>query len=196
MITMVPYVASMAAKGRSDSMFFDPGLAAEGTDAEGRRVRILVDGRKRFMVANKVYEDSEATERSSGGRRQTPVSRHSSGRRSSGARSGTSSSPFTMMAGGNGSVRRISHWQCRSSAESRTKTRSQTTYLPGGWKSIKVVEMDSRYRNEKKKLVTFSIEPSFKEALEEIARDKGLSWSALVRMALREFARKHQTEIK
>lgn len=62
MITMVPYVASMAAKGRSDSMFFDPGLAAEGTDAYGLHVRILVDGGKRFMVANKVYENGEATE--------------------------------------------------------------------------------------------------------------------------------------
>lgn len=42
-------------------------------------------------------------------------------------------------------------------------------------------------RNEKKTLTTFSIEPSFKTELTGIFSGMGLSWSAGVRFALKEF---------
>ena len=44
---------------------------------------------------------------------------------------------------------------------------------------------------EKKILTTFSIEPSFKDELEELFADMGLGWAAGVRFALREFYKKY-----
>lgn len=44
---------------------------------------------------------------------------------------------------------------------------------------------------EKKVLTTFSIEPSFKEELEELFADMGLGWAAGIRFALKEFSKKH-----
>ena len=47
---------------------------------------------------------------------------------------------------------------------------------------------------EKKILTTFSIEPSFKEELEELFADMGLGWAAGVRFALREFHKKYSSK--
>ena len=47
---------------------------------------------------------------------------------------------------------------------------------------------------EKKILTTFSIEPSFKEELEELFSDMGLGWAAGIRFALKEFAKKYGSE--
>ena len=44
---------------------------------------------------------------------------------------------------------------------------------------------------EKKVLTTFSLEPTFKEELEEVFEDLGLGWSAGVRFALKEFYKKY-----
>lgn len=44
---------------------------------------------------------------------------------------------------------------------------------------------------EKKVLTTFSIEPSFKTDLEELFNDLGLSWSAGIRFALKDFYKKY-----
>lgn len=44
---------------------------------------------------------------------------------------------------------------------------------------------------EKKILTTFSIEPSFKEELENIFADMGLGWAAGIRFALKEFSKKY-----
>ncbi len=47
---------------------------------------------------------------------------------------------------------------------------------------------------EKKILTTFSIEPSFKEELEELFADMGLGWAAGIRFALKEFTRKYNNK--
>ncbi len=47
---------------------------------------------------------------------------------------------------------------------------------------------------EKKILTTFSIEPSFKEELEELFSDMGLGWAAGIRFALKEFTKKYGSE--
>ncbi len=44
---------------------------------------------------------------------------------------------------------------------------------------------------EKKILTTFSIEPSFKNDLEEVFDDMGLGWAAGIRFALKEFYKKY-----
>lgn len=44
---------------------------------------------------------------------------------------------------------------------------------------------------EKKELTTFSIEPSFKEELQNLFDDMGLGWAAGIRFALKEMLRKH-----
>lgn len=44
---------------------------------------------------------------------------------------------------------------------------------------------------EKKILTTFSIEPSFKEELEELFTSMGLGWAAGIRFALKEFSKKY-----
>lgn len=44
---------------------------------------------------------------------------------------------------------------------------------------------------EKKVLTTFSVEPSFKQELEELFSDLGLGWSAGVRFALKDFYKKY-----
>ncbi len=44
---------------------------------------------------------------------------------------------------------------------------------------------------EKKILTTFSIEPSFKDELEELFADMGLGWAAGIRFALKEFSKKY-----
>lgn len=44
---------------------------------------------------------------------------------------------------------------------------------------------------EKKILTTFSIEPSFKEELEELFDSMGLGWAAGIRFALKEFYKKY-----
>ncbi len=48
-----------------------------------------------------------------------------------------------------------------------------------------------REGKEKKILTTFSIEPSFKEELEELFDDLGLSWAAGIRFSLKEFYKKY-----
>lgn len=47
---------------------------------------------------------------------------------------------------------------------------------------------------EKKVLTTFSIEPSFKEELEELFSDMGLGWAAGIRFALKEFSKKYSNK--
>ena len=47
---------------------------------------------------------------------------------------------------------------------------------------------------ENKKLVSFSIEPTFKDSLVSIFNEMGLSWSSGVRMALKDFERKYQKQ--
>ena len=47
---------------------------------------------------------------------------------------------------------------------------------------------------EKKILTTFSIEPSFKEDLEEVFDEMGLGWAAGIRFALKEFYKKYSTK--
>ncbi len=47
---------------------------------------------------------------------------------------------------------------------------------------------------EKKILTTFSIEPSFKEELEELFSDMGLGWAAGIRFALKEFTKKYGSD--
>lgn len=49
----------------------------------------------------------------------------------------------------------------------------------------------NREAKEKKILTTFSIEPSFKEELEELFSDMGLGWAAGIRFALKEFYKKY-----
>ena len=49
----------------------------------------------------------------------------------------------------------------------------------------------SKEAKEKKILTTFSIEPSFKEELEDIFSDMGLGWAAGIRFALKEFSKKY-----
>ncbi len=44
---------------------------------------------------------------------------------------------------------------------------------------------------EKKILTTFSIEPSFKEDLEDVFDGMGLGWAAGIRFALKEFYKKY-----
>ena len=44
---------------------------------------------------------------------------------------------------------------------------------------------------EKKILTTFSIEPSFKNDLENLFADMGLGWAAGIRFALKEFYKKY-----
>lgn len=44
---------------------------------------------------------------------------------------------------------------------------------------------------EKKILTTFSIEPSFKDELEELFDSMGLGWAAGIRFALKEFYKKY-----
>lgn len=51
-----------------------------------------------------------------------------------------------------------------------------------------------RETKEKKILTTFSIEPSFKEELEELFSDMGLGWAAGIRFALKEFTKKYGSE--
>lgn len=53
----------LVSSGRTDSMFFDPSVVISGTDDKGRNITVSVEGHKRFMLANKVYEDEEATEK-------------------------------------------------------------------------------------------------------------------------------------
>lgn len=47
---------------------------------------------------------------------------------------------------------------------------------------------------EKMILTTFSIAPSFKEELEELFSDMGLGWAAGIRFALKEFAKKYNSQ--
>ena len=59
----------------------------------------------------------------------------------------------------------------------------------GGQKAKQVFGVkDSK---EKKILTTFSIEPSFKDELEELFADMGLGWAAGIRFALKEFSKKY-----
>ncbi len=55
----------------------------------------------------------------------------------------------------------------------------------------KAKEVFSQAGKEKKVLTTFSIEPSFKAELEELFSDLGLSWSAGVRFALKDFSKRY-----
>ena len=58
MIRMSDHAAEMCAKHCSDSMFFDRGeIVIEGTNENGARITVVVDGHKRFMLCNVVYED-------------------------------------------------------------------------------------------------------------------------------------------
>lgn len=55
----------------------------------------------------------------------------------------------------------------------------------------KAKDVFSANAKEKKVLTTFSLEPTFKEELEEVFEDLGLGWSAGVRFALKEFYKKY-----
>ena len=59
----------------------------------------------------------------------------------------------------------------------------------GGKKAKQV--FGSKETKEKKILTTFSIEPSFKEELENLFSDMGLGWAAGIRFALKEFTKKY-----
>lgn len=59
---------------------------------------------------------------------------------------------------------------------------------------MKAKRVFSNSEKEKKILTTFSIEPSFKEELEELFADMGLGWAAGVRFALREFHKKYPSK--
>ncbi len=50
---------------------------------------------------------------------------------------------------------------------------------------------NNKETKEKKILTTFSIEPKFKEELEELFSDMGLGWAAGIRFALKEFSKKY-----
>ena len=58
----------------------------------------------------------------------------------------------------------------------------------------KAKEVFSQTGKEKKVLTTFSIEPSFKAELEELFADLGLSWSAGVRFALKDFSKRYSND--
>ena len=58
----------------------------------------------------------------------------------------------------------------------------------------KAVFGDVKETKEKKILTTFSIEPSFKDELEELFGNMGLGWAAGIRFALKEFAKKYGDE--
>ena len=56
----------------------------------------------------------------------------------------------------------------------------------------KAKEVFSRKEGKEKKiLTTFSIEPSFKEELEDLFEEMGLGWAAGIRFALKEFYKKY-----
>lgn len=59
----------------------------------------------------------------------------------------------------------------------------------GGQKAKQI--FGAKEAKEKKILTTFSIEPSFKEELEELFSDMGLGWAAGIRFALKEFSKKY-----
>ncbi|MDD4011426.1 MAG: hypothetical protein PHI83_04720 [Sphaerochaetaceae bacterium] len=59
-------------------------------------------------------------------------------------------------------------------------------------KARRVFKGDSS--REKKILTTFSIEPSFKENLENLFDQMGLGWAAGIRFALREFYKRNADE--
>lgn len=61
MVKLHPFVEANTRVLRTNSMFYDPCVVASGTDKDGRRCNVRVDGHKRFMVANTTYEDEEAT---------------------------------------------------------------------------------------------------------------------------------------
>ena len=64
MIRMSDHAAEMCRKHCSDSMFFDRGeVVIEGTNDNGAKIAVVVDGHKRFMLCNVVYEDEAATEK-------------------------------------------------------------------------------------------------------------------------------------
>lgn len=63
----------------------------------------------------------------------------------------------------------------------------------GGLKA-KAVFGDVKETKEKKILTTFSIEPSFKDELEELFGNMGLGLAAGIRFALKEFAKKYGDE--
>ena len=63
----------------------------------------------------------------------------------------------------------------------------------GGLKA-KAVFGGVKETKEKKILTTFSIEPSFKDELEELFGNMGLGWAAGIRFALKEFAKKYGDE--
>lgn len=60
----------------------------------------------------------------------------------------------------------------------------------GGIKAKEV--FNYKDNKEKKVLTTFSIEPSFKEELEDRFQDMGLGWAAGIRFALKEFLKNHK----
>ena len=54
-----------------------------------------------------------------------------------------------------------------------------------------VQEQKERRQEEKKILSSFSLEPSFKEELQNLFAEMGLSWAAGIRFALKEFLKKY-----
>ena len=54
-----------------------------------------------------------------------------------------------------------------------------------------VQKQKERRQEEKKMLSSFPIEPSFKDELQGLFSEMGLSWAAGVRFALKEFMKKH-----
>ena len=60
-----------------------------------------------------------------------------------------------------------------------------------GGKKARDVFGGGKETKEKKILTTFSIEPSFKDELENLFADMGLGWAAGIRFALKEFTKKY-----
>lgn len=73
------------------------------------------------------------------------------------------------------------------------KNEESTSESLGGLKA-KAVFSGAKETKEKKVLTTFSIEPSFKEELEDLFAEMGLGWAAGIRFALKEFCKKYGSD--
>lgn len=74
--------------------------------------------------------------------------------------------------------------------------KKQEETLNEGLSGRKIKEVFGGKENSKEKMIltTFSIAPSFKEELEELFSDMGLGWAAGIRFALKEFAKKYNSQ--
>ncbi len=73
------------------------------------------------------------------------------------------------------------------------KNEESTSESLGGLKA-KAVFGGTKETKEKKVLTTFSIEPSFKDELEDLFAEMGLGWAAGIRFALKEFCKKYGSD--